>query len=124
MQDLEALLARAIEKCGTEYKLAQKLGVSKSLVYERKLSPEMWALIADIAGEDPTQALVQATIEKAKGKPRFQWLADALGKSLAAGVAVTIGAFALGASFDTQAAEGISFQNVRYVKSCQRLIEQ
>lgn len=116
MQDLETLLTRAIEKSGTEYKLAKRLGVSTSLIYERRISPELWALIADIAGEDPTQALVQATIEKAKGKPRFQWLADALGKSLAAGVVATIGAFAVSASSDAQAADDISCQNVRYVK--------
>ena len=105
MQDLDTLLLRAIEKCGTEYKLAERLGVSKSLIYERRISPELWALIADIAGEDPTQALIAATIEKAKGKPRFQWLADALGKSLAAGVVVTIGVFASSGSSEARAAQ-------------------
>jgi len=97
MQDLEATYARAVEVAGSEYALARRLEVSPSLLYGRAkkhLSPELWTLIADVAGEDTTAALVSATIAANQSKPRGQWLRDALGKSLAAGVVVTTAIYA------------------------------
>lgn len=97
MQDLEQTYARAVRTAGSEYALAKRLHVSTSLLYGRHkkpLSPELWALIADIAGEDATEALAAAVVQANAHKPRGQWLRDALGKSLAAGVVATIALYA------------------------------
>lgn len=104
MQDLEDTYSRAVVKLGTEYKLAKRLGVSQAVLSQRKkgktLSPELWALIADIAGDNPTEALVAATVALNAGKERGGWLREALGKSFPVLGVVAITATLLSAGSD------------------------
>ena len=80
---LESTYQNALRAVRTEYQLAKRLEVTQSVLTrrnEKPLSPELWALIADIAGENPSEALNAATIERNKGKPRGEWLQRALSK--------------------------------------------
>lgn len=54
---------------------------------KRPISPEMAAVLADIAGEDAREATIAAVIEGARGTRREGVLREILGKALAAGVA-------------------------------------
>lgn len=108
MQDLEDTYERAVRHAGSEYKLAKRLRCSPSLLYGRHaktLSPELWALIADIAGKDAQAALVAATVAANAQKPRGQWLREALGKSLAVGAVATIAISAISGATEAVASE-------------------
>lgn len=69
---------------GSEYKLAQKMGIPQSQLSNwkagtRKCSPSDRAILAGIAGEDATHELVEATLEKEKGTRRGSLLGELLG---------------------------------------------
>lgn len=85
MDSVKTLIDRAATKCGTRYKLAKALHVPAANVYQwetgSKTCPnDVRVLLAVIAGDDPVQELVRATIETAKGE-RQEMLREALGKS-------------------------------------------
>lgn len=87
-----ALIDKAREKCHSDAELARRLGVSKALLSmmrkrQREVTPDIAALLADIAGEDARQAVVDAVIERAAGTERGLMLREILGKALRAGAA-------------------------------------
>lgn len=103
---LQKLIERAAEKTGSRYQIAKQLGVSANLVndwYKGRVpcQPADQARIADLAGENAVDALVEATLEKHEGTPRGEQLKAALKKWSAqagavsgsglAGVLVTLG---------------------------------
>lgn len=57
---------------------------------KRELSPELAALIADVAGLDPQQAVLDAVIERNKTGPKAEQIRQILGKAAAAGVAAML----------------------------------
>jgi len=54
---------------------------------KRPLSPELAAEIADIAGDDARQAVIDAIIERNRDSRKGHLLKEILGKAVAAGVA-------------------------------------
>ena len=56
----------------------------------REISPETAALLADIAHEDPRQAVIDAVIERNKTGPKAEQLREILGKALVAGALATL----------------------------------
>lgn len=93
---VKELIERASAKAGSAYKVAQVLGVGTSKVYDwrdgrQACTPADRARLAGIAGEDPVQELVRATIEQAKGDKRREQLVQLLGKSSRAIGAVLAG---------------------------------
>ena len=92
MQSVETLIDRAAKQCKSNAELARRVGVSPAIVSmmrrgKRPISPEMAAVLADIAGEDAREATIAAVIEGARGTRREGVLREILGKALAAGVA-------------------------------------
>lgn len=91
----QTLIDSAVKKCSSDADLARRLGVSKGLLSmvrsgKAPMSPEMAALLADIAGEDARQAVVDAVIERAEGSPRGLVLREILGKARATGAAAML----------------------------------
>lgn len=87
LQDLVGLITRAGKAAGSEYKLAQMLGVPQTNISMwksgvRTCSPEDRARIAAIAGEDATQELIRAVLEKHQGTKKGDQLFAILGKPL------------------------------------------
>jgi hypothetical protein len=87
--DLKKLINDAAAIVGTRYKLAQALHVQPGAVYSwetgaKPCPPADIALMASIAGYDPTTWLARATIEKYEGTPKGDQLARALAKPWAA----------------------------------------
>jgi DNA-binding transcriptional regulator YdaS (Cro superfamily) len=85
LEQTQALIARAATALGSEYKLAQALGVNdnevrKWKVGKRNCVPADRARIAALAGDDPVQELVRATIAQAPGETRKEQLRNLLGK--------------------------------------------
>ena len=106
MKSVETLIDRAAKKCNSYAELARKVGVSPAIVSmmrsgKRQISPEMAAVLADIAGEDARQAAIDAVIEGARGTRREGVLREILGKALAAGV---VGMLVTSYSGDSKAA--------------------
>ena len=92
MQYVKPLIDKAAEVCGSDSKLAERMGVHRVVIAEmrsgkRSISPATAAELADIAGEDAREAAITAILEGAKGTRREGVLRDILGKALAAGVA-------------------------------------
>lgn len=86
------LIDRASKVCGSDSKLAEKIGVHRVAIAEmrkgkRRVTPETAAEIAAAAGEDGREAAIQAMIENSKGTRREGVLREILGKGLALGVA-------------------------------------
>lgn len=89
------LIDKAIEICGSAAELARRLQVDRAEVTKlrqgkRPLSPEMAAEIADIAGEDARQAVIDAVIERNAETRKGPVLREILGKGIAAGVAAML----------------------------------
>lgn len=96
MQAVKALIDKASEVCKSDAEMARRLNVSRATVSllrsgKREISPEMAAMLADIAGEDAVQATINAVIDGATGTPREGVLREILGKALAAGGAAMLG---------------------------------
>ena len=95
MQYVKPLIDKASEVCGSDSKLAERMGVHRVVIAEmrsgkRSISPATAAELADIAGEDAREAAIAAILEGAKGTRREGVLRDILGKALAAGVAAML----------------------------------
>lgn len=106
MQHVVALIDKASQVCSSDAELARRLGVSRAAVSmmrsgKLKISPEMAAFMADIAGENARDAYIAAGIENARGTKYEGALREVLGKALAAGVA---GMLVFSYSGDSQAA--------------------
>ena len=91
MQYVKPLIDKASEVCGSDSKLAERMGVHRVVIAEmrsgkRSISPATAAELADIAGDDAREAAIAAILEGAKGTRREGVLRDILGKALAAGV--------------------------------------
>lgn len=86
-----SLIDKASKLCGGDAALSRRLKISRAAVSlmrsgERAVTPEIAAELADIAGEDARQALIDAVIERNAGTPKGALLREILGKGLAAGV--------------------------------------
>jgi transcriptional regulator with XRE-family HTH domain len=84
---LKHLILKAGKTLGSEYKLAQALGIPQSHISAWKsgvktCTPPDRARLADIAKEDPVQELIRATLEATEGTKRGDQLKAVLGKSL------------------------------------------
>ena len=106
MLNIITLIDKAAEVCGGQNALAKRLGFSKGTLSDMRhgrkaISPATAAELADIAGEDARQAVIDAVIEGARGTRREGVLREILGKALAAGVA---GALVFSYSGDSKAA--------------------
>ncbi len=76
--------------CGSDAALARRMGiypadVSRLRAGKRPLSPELAAEIAEIAGEDARQAVIDAIIERNADNRKGALLREILGKGQAAG---------------------------------------
>ncbi|MBH1976862.1 MAG: hypothetical protein I8H67_00735 [Comamonadaceae bacterium] len=92
MQHVQPLIDKAAKVCGSDSKLAERMGVHRVVIAEmragkRNISPATAAELADIAGDDAREAVIAAVLESAKGTRRENVLREILGKALAAGVA-------------------------------------
>lgn len=101
LESLNILIDMASAIAGSDYKLAQRLGVGRQTVsnwrHGRKTAtPADQALIAYVAGLDPVVTLARATVEQFEGKAKGDQLMRALGKALLAtgGVMASAGASA------------------------------
>lgn len=93
MQYVRELIDKAAKVCGSDQALADRLGIARpnvSLMRKgtRAISPATAAELADIAGEDAQQAVIDAVVESVKGTRREGLLREILGKGQAAGGAV------------------------------------
>lgn len=87
----QTLIDRAAEVCGSDAALARRMGiypadVSNLRAGKRPLSPELAAELADIAGQDARQAVIDAVIERNMHSRKGEALRSILGKGLAVGV--------------------------------------
>lgn len=83
---LRALLDAASKKAGSDYKVAQLLGVPRQHVSDwraerRTCTPEDQALLAALAGMDPEETLVRAVLEKHANTAKGERLLSALGNA-------------------------------------------
>lgn len=95
MEYVASLIDRAAKVCGGYTALANRMGIpvqniSLMKAGKRTISPATAAELADIAGEDAREAVIDAVIESAKGTRREGALRAILGKGLAAGVTVML----------------------------------
>ena len=86
------LIDKAAAVCGSDSKLAERLGVHRVAVSEmrsgkRSITPATAAEMADIAGLDVDDAVRSAVLESVKGTRREGVLREILGKAIAAGAA-------------------------------------
>jgi transcriptional regulator with XRE-family HTH domain len=91
MQYVITLIDKASKVCGSDSKLAEKMGIHRVAISEmragkRAISPATAAELADIAGDDAREAAINAIIESAKGTRRESVLREILGKALVVGV--------------------------------------
>ena len=80
------LIDKASAIAGSDYKLAQLLGVGRQTVsnWRHGQAPcpvEMQALMADVAGLDPVAELARAVVRKHEGTAKGDMLMRALGKA-------------------------------------------
>jgi len=105
---LDQLIDRASKAAGSDYKLAQKLGVTRQNVSNWKHGKQTCpvadqALMAELAGLPAEEWLSRAVVAQYSGTPKGEALAKALGKALAvtgAGIASS-GAHAVTAAGET-----------------------
>ena len=95
MQQVQPLIDKAAKVCGSDSKLAERMGVHRVVISEmragkRTISPATAAELADIAGDDAREAAISAILESARGTRRESVLRAILGKGLAAGVAAML----------------------------------
>ena len=81
------LLDRAKSHAGSDYKVAQLLGVQRQVLSDwrngrKTCTPEDQALLAAVAGLDPEEALIRAVITKHANTAKGERLLTALGKGL------------------------------------------
>jgi len=87
LEALNLLIEKAGRIAGTEYKLAQAMGIPQQILSDWKAgrrtctAPDR-ARLAGFAGEDAVQELVRATLELEKNEKRKDQLYKLLGKKL------------------------------------------
>ena len=96
MKTVQTLIDKASKACGSDAALARRMGIypadiSNLRAGKRALSPELAAEIADIAGEDARQAVIDAVIERNLTGKKGPLLKEILGKEIAAGEAAALG---------------------------------
>lgn len=94
----QSLIDKAIKSCGSSAELARKLemypaDISNLRSGKRALSPEIAAEIAEIAGEDARQAVIDAIIERNMANKKGPILSAILGKGLAVGAVAMLAFF-------------------------------
>jgi DNA-binding transcriptional regulator YdaS (Cro superfamily) len=88
MSQLNFLIEKAASVAGSEYKLAQTLGVQQSVIYtwktgKRTCSPTDRAAIADVAGMNPAAEALEGVLEGIDvDTPKGQRAAKALREAL------------------------------------------
>jgi hypothetical protein len=87
--DLNSLLDKAKEKCGSDYATAKALGITPQMLSDwrtqrKNPQPEDAALIAAVAGLDPVTEMARAVVAKHEGTPKGERLLKAVGKALQA----------------------------------------
>jgi len=102
---LDQLIQKASEKAGSDYKLAQRLKVTRQMVSQwkhgRKTCPAAdQALMAGIAGLDPEAWAARALIAQHEGSEKGELLKQALKKALEA-TGVALGTFGSQAQADS-----------------------
>jgi DNA-binding transcriptional regulator YdaS (Cro superfamily) len=102
---LDQLIKKASEKAGSDYKLAQRLNVSRGNVSDWKTGRRSCpaadqALMASIAGLDPEAWAARAIISQHEGSEKGELLKQALKKALVATGAV-LGTFGSQAQADS-----------------------
>ncbi len=103
-EELNFLIDAASKIAGSDYKLAQLIGVDRQAIsnwrHGTACPPENQALLAHVAGFDPMATLARATVRKFQGKEKGDLLMKALGKSsrLTGAIAGFVGAIALAIS--------------------------
>jgi transcriptional regulator with XRE-family HTH domain len=114
----QELLDKAAAATGSDYKTAKALGITPQRLSDwrhgrQNPQPEDKALLASLAGDDPTQALVRAILEKHADTPRGERLRTALGKALrrTGELAITL-SFASIAFFGHDDAEAVTHKGV------------
>lgn len=90
---VKALIDAAAKACGSKAELARELGVPAQRVSDwyagREPTPiDVRAMLAELAGRSAVSELATAALERAKGKPWYERLSVALGKSAAGAVAM------------------------------------
>lgn len=128
----KALIDKAAKVCGSDQALADHLGTSRPNISlmragKRAVSPVMAAELADIAGENVTEAVSVALLESVKGTPKESRLREILGKGLAAGaVAMLATSYSSAANAylanDAQLSRGLN--NVYIVSSLRNLLKR
>lgn len=88
-EELNLLIDKAAVIVGSDYKLAQALGITRQTVSNwrhghKPCSPAMRAIMASIAGLDAQAELTRATLESYEGSRVGDMLMRALGKPLRA----------------------------------------
>ena len=91
----QTLIEKAVKVCGSAAELARRLEIYPADVTnlkkgKRPLSPEVAAEIANIAGMDARQAVIDAIIERNAANRKGALLADILGKGQAVGAAAML----------------------------------
>lgn len=91
----QTLIDKAVKVCGSAAELARRLEIYPADVTnlkkgKRPLSPEVAAEIANIAGMDARQAVIDAIIERNAANRKGALLADILGKGQAVGAAAML----------------------------------
>lgn len=89
LDSLNILIDKASAIAGSDYKLAQTLGVGRQVIsnwrHGRKTAtPEDQVLLAGVAGLDATPILARAIVEKHEGTAKGDRLMKVLGKALLA----------------------------------------
>lgn len=105
--ELQKLIDAASAVAGSDYKLAQRLEVTRALVsgwrHGKPCSLDAVADMAAIAGLPVKEVVAEALIERNAGTPRGERLAKAMGKALA-GVVGTLCIYGTSAQFAPAAA--------------------
>lgn len=112
--ELNFLLDKARETCGSDYKVAKTIGATPQNVSDwrherRTCMPEDIALLAAVAGLDAQAWLSRATVERYEGTPKGDRLMKALGKALVltGAAAGSVGAHA-GAIYSQMLPQGVT----------------
>lgn len=78
MKDLISYLDDLKDKCGSDYKAAKMLGISKvtisTLRTRKQLSDDLAIKIADILNIEPSEILLAGAIARSEGRVKEAWL--------------------------------------------------
>lgn len=85
--EVSVLIAKAAERLGSEYKVAQAMEITPQRLSNWKTgqqtcTAEDRVLLADIAGVDPFEEIADAMLQRWAGKPKAERLRDVLERRL------------------------------------------